>query len=389
MSKLHRNNKITGAKAVESYVARVAKASSATTLTTATNPANPIQFNGFNKPSQRHTIAQQFYQHGYIALLMILLLTLSGTALFGVLSQDLVVDRKQQLTEKTYRELAEVKRRLMLYAVFFPDIMATDETTPSIMTSITTLPSPGYLPCPDRDRDAEGKADSDCGNRFVAGDASSGFVIGFLPTAVTLRHQYFSGYQPQTPQKFYYVLDEHLAYKNAFYNDISGAGPRRYAPLTLTRNISGNLVFADGAEPILRLNGDGQAYVALLIMPGSAYGHQQRAGLLGFANESTVITQYLEGENANLDNRFYSAGKVSGDAVNDIVIGITAEEWMQQIAQRVCAQYPSFIRANSTGLNVAGDALQPFWFNDYHATENPTGSGFRSLIANGTIECGL
>lgn len=328
-------------------------------------------------------------QHGYIALMMLLLLMVSATALFGFISQDSVIERKQQLTEKNYRELAEIKRRLLNYAVFFPEIMSTHPSTPSEMTEIARVPSPGYLPCPDSDRDLEGKSDNDCGNPLVEGDSTTGFVMGFLPTAITLRHQYFSGYQPQTPQKFYYVLDEHLAYKNAVYNHISGAGPRRYAPLVLTREaISNRLVFADGAEPVLRLNNDNRAYVALLIMPGVVLAHQKRAPLLGVANSANVIAQYLEGENANLTNQFYSAGKVTGDSVNDIIIGITAEEWMQHIVQRVCAQTPSFVRANSTGLNADQTKLQPFWFNDYHAEDNPTGSGFRTLIENGVIECG-
>ena len=335
-------------------------------------------------------INSKLNQRGYIALMMLLLLTLSATALFAVISQDSIIDRKQQLTEKTYRELAEIKRRLLHYAVFFPDIMSTNETTPSIMIRLETLPSPGYLPCPDNDRDLAGKADNDCGNPLIEGDATTGFVMGFLPTAITLRHQYFSGYQPQSPQKFYYAFDEHLSYKNAVYNDIAGAGPRRYAPLVLTHDSSSErFVFADGQEPVLRLNDDGKAYVALLIMPGVSLKHQERAGLLGLANSSEVVGQYLEDDNANLDNRFYSAGKVTGSSANDIIIGITAEEWMQHVVQRVCAQYPSFIRANPNGLNSAEDALQPFWFNNYHPAQNPTGSGFRSLIANGTIGCGL
>lgn len=347
-------------------------------------PARASKFKkGVSHPFSRHK------QQGYIALLTLLVLILGAGTIFGIVSEDSIIERKSHLLEKEMVEIEEIKRRLIQYAVLFPEIMTTDETTPSILTAMNRLPSPGYLPCPDMDRDSEGKSDSDCGNPLVAGNATTGFSIGFLPTAITLRHQYFSGYQPQQPQQFFYAIDEHLAYKNTNYNNVGGGGPARYAPLHLLHDPAAvaNLIFDDGERPVLTLNGDGQRYVAIIIAPGDPLSGQNR-GVSGSANSVAVISAYLEGENADLDGDFYSSGKATSNTGNDIVIGITAEEWMNHVSQRVCMEYKRYVNANDDGLDAAGTSIEDFWFNAYDATDNPTGTGFRELIDTGVIGCG-
>lgn len=266
------------------------------------------------------------HQRGYILIITLVLLVVGAATWFSSGSLNLAEKRRYNITQNRLDQMEEIKQKLLIYASLTPSIMQTDSSTPPpSVYSYNTVPGPGYLPC--WDVDGNGNMDNaDCS--FTAGD----FQPRYLPYQISTRHLYFG----DQPKQYYYVLDQRFAIRNANYNNGSTG---RYAPLNLS------------ITPALKLNGDGRNYVALIIYA---------EGGLDAANN--------DGDANFVSKKLFNAG------VDDIIVGITEDEWKQVVLRHVCNLKDTML---TTSTSTA------FWFNDYDATNNPTGSSWRSYFVSG------
>ena len=340
-------------------------------------------------------------QSGFVMLLFVVILVVGATSYFvgNVKNYSAIFTLNKDLEERT--ELDDIKDQLLLYAMNFSELYANTSTSPYPNHPAVIRPGPGYLPCPYNR--STGAMSGDCSNYVVnAGadhTANPGYVIGFLPPKVSSRFFYFLGnYIPESSKNDYLlVVDERFVYQNSFYNFTGANATFRFAPLNDLLRIP----FVTPAQtPVLRLNDDGKEYVALIIKPGGPNVYPappavptldqtslrpapaglpvDLSGYLDQQFTDPALTIAAPNDNQDGDFQFYTAGKdslgVERFGVNDIIIGITYQEWQDAVKDRICAQQTQLMGTSPT-VN--------FWFNVYAPGTNPTGSNWRGRVASG------
>ncbi len=307
-------------------------------------------------------------QSGFIMMVLVVIMVIGATAYFGGFGENLMFHQKSKLAERDIADTLKVREQLLRYAIFQPELYESDPTggTGYTLKALESIPAPGYLPCVDLDGDGEVlAAETSCGNPTVAGDNTTGFVVGFLPTDFRTRNIFFGG---AVPKQFYYVLDERFANGNNVYHNGSTG---RFAPLNPDTQPQGRL----------SLNGK-EGYVALIIAPGEPITMQD-----GTVQDRTQagdavarIADYLDKRfdgsgneiNGNADgDRFFFSQAKNNLGINDTIIGISFQEWQALMLNRVCSQ--------KTRLEAI-DPSEAFWFNAYNGITNPAGSDWRAFM---------
>lgn len=346
----------------------------------------------FKKGLMPSSNSVQKKQSGFILILLVVILLVGAVAYFVGATRNLAWQLSTESKFTELNELNKIKKQLLLFAFSFSELYSTNSS--GNMLDSKKVPAPGYLPCP---YDVSvGNMSSECAGFVVdpsgTGNAlaNPGFVIGFLPAKVSSRYFYFLGnYVPQSSLASDYIMlvDERFVYKNSHYTSVSGSSIQRYSPL------NNNLINTGPAnkKPVLRLNDDGNEYVALLIRSNSTnlYPAQDQATLrpiagLTSANPLSRFYGHLDKRfsdaalttevNGNQDNdfRFFSAAK-GNYGVNDVIVGISYDEWINVVKDRVCSQRDS--------LNDS-DADDGFWFDAYDSSNNRTGASWRGRVTN-------
>ncbi len=330
-------------------------------------------------------------QKGFVFLLVIVVIAIIATLWLATKHQGLISAFKNEEIDESLMALKEVKRRLLEFSVLNPEIYLT--TTTGVLQGNDKVPAVGYFPCPDLDGDGlVSGLESSCGNPLISGNSASGFVpdplsaiglgsctgggsicTGYVPQEIDTRDVYFA-----PKKRYFYVLDERFSTQNVFYNDISGVGPKRYAPLAPSR-LEGDPASAssslDSFDPILRLNEVGK-YVALIIDAGdngldAANNDGDNAFVSGRGNK------YLKNASDEIVGVTYDPDDpdIPGVEYDDQVVGITYNEWITLIAHRVCGEHDRF---SGDAADFDAVTVTEHWVKDYHATDNPLGSEWLS-----------
>lgn len=277
-------------------------------------------------------------QDGYILMiLLILLITSSAGLAYGLITPQSL---KSQVLHKNLAQLNQAKQRLIIHAQSSPEIYATDSNGKFLPPQ--TLPSPGYLPCPDTDND--GASNTPCGQ-------GQDIIIGRLPNTLATRHFRLLEHPANEPF-IWYIVDSRYVIQNADYNN---PPLKRYTPLN--SHIPG-----EG-----RITLDNQSnLIALLIMPKDA---QQPPSLDPgqLNNLSDINTHYFERR-------------------QDLVVALSHSEWRSAIEQRIQLE-------KATLCQIPPD--QAHWFNRCNNTqgagtehcdnqllqnENSTGANWREWL---------
>lgn len=330
-------------------------------------------------------------QRGFILMMMLVLMVLGAAVYFGNYAKNYAFSHRSQADQKTISQLNSVKQQLLSYAVFQPEIFQSDLVANTVTNiAISDIPSPGYFPCPDDDGDGRlSGGETQCGNPRVAGDNTTGFDYGFLPVRFSTRNFYLKDVDAR---QFYYVVDDRFVNNSNRYNS---ATTHRYAPLNSTLTPAeapdaGNPPgLADNTLPWLQINGQGN-YVVLIIAPGAVQtfpdGTVQDRTQAGSAQAriGDYLDMRFDGNGNKIDdgnaaaNRFFYTGQQANPTVNDVVIGITFNEWKTAVEARIKVQ-KSVLCSLAPGV--------AHWFNDYNGVTNPSGSGWRSQLINGQAVC--
>jgi hypothetical protein len=330
-------------------------------------------------------------QSGFILMVMLVLMLLGAAAYFGNYAKNYGFTHRQHDVQKTLQELNLIKQQLLTYAVFQPELFQSNLVSNTVTNAeISNIPSPGYFPCPDMDGDgALSGAESPCSNPRVIGNDATGFDYGFLPVQFKTRNFFLKGI---SPKEFYYVVADRFVNASGDYNNTT---THRYAPLNTTLTPSSGpdsgspAALPDNTLPWLQVNGSGN-YVVLIIAPGVPQtfpdGTSQDRTQAGDAK--TVVGQYLDmrfdASGNKIDNgnasgtRFFFSGQQTSPTVNDIVVGITFDEWRAAMAARIKVQKSALC---SLSPSIA------HWFNDYNAVSNPAGSNWREQFIDGQAVC--
>ncbi len=321
-------------------------------------------------------------QSGFIMMILLVLMVVGAAVYFGNFTENFRFNRDSAEYREELQNLNRIKQRLLDYAVFQPEIFVSDlsGSTTVVVKESSKVPAPGYFLCPDDDGDGDvDGGETNCGNPRVLGDDATGFDIGFLPTKITSRNIFF----PEAkPRQYYYVVADRFVTSNPAYNNTSS---RRYAPLNSTLTPAeapdGGVVLPDDTKPWISVDGV-EGYVVLIISPGVSQtfpdGFSQDRSQPG--NAIPVIEHYLDrrqdetgtplsgGNNIDGDRFFFSRSDAN-QTVNDLIVGITFEEWKQAVEKRIEMEKNKLCQIPSS---------EPHWFNDYDANNNPVGSGWRS-----------
>ncbi|MGV3590047.1 MAG: hypothetical protein ACO1PZ_00060 [Gammaproteobacteria bacterium] len=242
----------------------------------------------------RTTTNRKARQHGVILLLLMLVLFVAGSSVvIGALNNRQRIAAASR-AEVMY-QLEQAKAQLLAYAANYAVLYDNQR-------------GPGFFPCPDTDDpaiDDSGAADAICDSDLP--------LVGRLPV-----------YDDNGSTKFTF---------NDAYADIDEqfwlvVGPRYvYYSSSSSRRRSYTRAFADSAtsnwasQYWLTLD-DASEYVALLIAPGEALETQDRT--TGRAD----FTNYLDGRNGSDGFGFHSSYPENPEQFNDIVVGITVDEFM-------------------------------------------------------------
>ena len=328
-------------------------------------------------------------QSGFVLLMLVVMLLVGATAYYTAFFRN---DHYRHLSTRAYRtldRLHELKRQLLTYAVFQPEIFTSDLVSNTVKNlAIEDIPGPGYFPCPDDDGDGSlTGGETACGNPRVMSDDHTGFDYGFLPVYFRTRNFFLKG---AAPGQFFYVVADRFVNSSGYYNN---ATTHRYAPLNPTMSPSepssvGTALPVE-TPPWIELNGMGD-YVVLIIAPGSPQvfpdGDVQDRTLAGKAK--SIIANYLDrrfdvsgqlidGGNAD-GSRFFFNHSAVDSTINDVIVGITFQEWQAAMQRRIKFERN---RLCQIGVNAA------HWFNAYDSITNPSGSNWRSQSVNGGVLC--
>jgi hypothetical protein len=248
-------------------------------------------------------------QRGAALLLILLLLVVAGsTFALGALNSNPALRAREQ--RELYQQMQRAKESLLAYAAHSASVHAHTR-------------GPGYLPCPDTtasDPDNDGVVRDDDSTDCAGYDSSSAPLLGRLPIAIDAAGNRFelSMRGIGVDQRFWYAVGNR-------YVAISSAT----APASALRNAirRTSSTFADATSHRLTL--DGMAgYVAVIIAPGEALASQNRAG--GFDDHHN----YLDGTNGD-GYTFVSSFPADPSAVNDRMLGITLDEYMDVVGLQV------------------------------------------------------
>ena len=226
-------------------------------------------------------------QGGYVLLALLLVVFVSGSSLLlGSLNNRQHIANAQQA--ETVYQLNKAKEALLAYAA-------------NSSTIHSDALGPGYFPCPDT------------GGTPVPSCDSDEPLIGRLPDVLDIAGTRYNFTRDQLDQdrRFWYVV-------------APGHVPHSDAAMRLGRIRTSALSPASD----LRMNLDGTGnYVALIISTGEALGFQNRSG-----NENNFF-EYSESGIAPDSFSFVSnaPGPGSPQVFNDIVVGITHDEYMQHV----------------------------------------------------------
>jgi len=234
---------------------------------------------------------------------MLVLIVASTYYLVTKLNANLQIAAGEQQT----REALDMARQALIgYAVSYPD-------------QINAAEGPGYLPCPDTDKD--GDAEGNC-------SIASNTIIGRLPYK-TLE---ISRLRDSSGQELWYALSENFRY-----------GPNKLIPLNSESPAS--------AELFINNTGD---IVTVIIAPGEPLNSQNRDP--AEIDHLAEIANYLDGDNADLDTAFVT--RAAGD-FNDVITVITRTDLMRAVEKRVLGE-AARILAEYEGIYGAYPWLTPF-----------------------------
>lgn len=267
-------------------------------------------------------------QRGYVLLVLMALVLSAGAGIFVTGVGKSVVERKASGDRKVLAQLKNIKQRLLTYAA----------THPEIYSGNTDIPGPGYLPCPTLI--AEAVAASDCN-----GEDSR----GWLPRRLSDKDVSFEA-EGLDWSRVWYVLD------NRFSVNTDGIG---CGSLTETNGSDSRCYpLNTGLNPErIKLNGR-TGYVALLIYAGGTLSGQNRSEAV------PDVSDYLDGENADVDAEYSTSGASPDNAFNDIVLPITKQEWNRVIKARVSQ---SAVDGDWCGVTPV-DKKAWFELSDWHET---------------------
>ena len=265
-------------------------------------------------------------QRGLVTLLFLLILLSAGSYfLLRALNQASLGQATAERT--TQRALSTAREALLGYAVRYPDNPETKDFDAG----------PGYLPCPDTQADDNpGQADAPCAK-------GSNTTVGLFPwhTLDVPEARDSSG------ARLWYVVSE--SHRN---------NPKQ--PLNSEHR---------GTLGLDQCVAEGDDIVALIIAPGAALKGQARAEspypTTGF------IDDYLEGQNASLNNDCYSTQ--NDDTHNDQILAITRQDLMAVVETRVLDDI-----ANALSRYKAAHDRYP-WLS---AFTNPSNNKFRGQPTN-------
>jgi hypothetical protein len=229
--------------------------------------------------------------------MLIFMLLLVAAASYALITK-LNASRKPYVRDLvTNQALAEAKQALISYAVTYPEEHNNDF-------------GPGYLPCPDRNKD--GEADGACA---IAGPTN--FTIGRFPWK-TLKT---NDLKDSSGERFWYVLSEN--YRNN--PKLEPLNSETQGQLSIDIDADGDIDAADIND-----------VVAIIIAPQEAINNQTRD-----ASETDIaleIANFLEDENNNFDNDFVvSKWDIVNEqyTINDRLVYITRSELMEQVEKRI------------------------------------------------------
>lgn len=314
-------------------------------------------------------------QSGFVLMFLLVIMVIGVGAYFSKFAENNLFQIQPERELEALYKLEKVKQKLLLYAVQHPEIYSTSASASYHYYEAFRVPGPGYFPCPDNDgRNSldipNGKIASSCLDTTSFGE---GFVHGFLAPSIKSRNVFFTS-SAQT-KKYYFVVLEELVHQNPRYvNTILGTNLNRFAPL--------NYNFSPAS--LLSLNGRSD-FVALIFLPGVpqdfSVGFRQNQNLNGVEHFLDYKISIISGSKArkagnvlldnSLNNEFFTRS-TQNLGINDLVVGITLEEWRGAMLQRVLNQKNLFCNELS--------ATVPHWFNEYHPAANPVGSSWRGLL---------
>ena len=224
-------------------------------------------------------------RQGGAALLAFALLVVVGASyalLLKINSGPGLYARQQAVT---WQALSRAKQALLAYALTYPEAVNPEY-------------APGYLPCPDRDRDGSAN-DGPCA-------FTSGSTIGRLPFQTLKIPEPIDA----SGAALWYVLADNFRHNP------------KLAPLN------------SETPADLRLDGASEEIAALIIAPGPPLADQRRD-----PNDKIIaseIAHYLELDNHDLDLNFISRAPAAG--FNDTVLAITRQELMRMVEGRVLGE---------------------------------------------------
>lgn len=245
-----------------------------------------------------------------LALLLMMVIGGSSLVLAGLGNRQSAYLLRQQ---EVHEQLAAAKAALLAYAANSASLNAGTRGA-------------GFFPCPDTNND--GLPEATCNSSTTPTAA----LIGRLPA-----YQDFSGSlfrfndtYAGIDQQFWYAVGPRYLY------DTATSANRRSRQRTSPTYASSYWLTLDGTSE----------YVALIIAPGEALAAQDRVA------GPTAVANYLEGNNGSSGFNFFTTdGNGDPDTFNDLVIGITYDEYMvavgATIARRVKTVVDAYALANS------------------------------------------
>lgn len=230
-------------------------------------------------------------QDGYILLALLLVVFVTGSSiLLGSFNNRQQISNAQQ--SETVYQLMKAKEQLLAFAANSSSIFSDAR-------------GPGYLPCPDMDgTDDDPTPINSCDSNEP--------LIGRLPEHIDI-----SG----TPYRF---TNEQLDPESRFWYVVS---PRHVFHSDENMRTSQFRTSAESPASSLRLSLDDTAnIVAIIIAPGEALEFQDRSG------SENVFSEYSESMDTTTPFSFDShSSESSQESFNDIVIGISHDEYMHQV----------------------------------------------------------
>jgi len=247
-------------------------------------------------------------QSGFIVLMGMLALVIGAGIWFGTLGNLRSNSMKIAKKDKDINELHLIKDRMLAYAVLHPEIYS----------GASSLPGPGYFPCPDINGD--GVSNTNCDVDGVGTNRL--FILGKVPYKISSRFFTFIDSKLNNGN-YWYAVDARFVNSSARYATGSWG---RFS--NLNRDMP-NKVDDSGGTSVFPMTVDGKDdIVMVLFYTGDILAGQTRP--------SSNYTDYLEQptvvDGSTID--FKSVG-ANSSVFNDYVITITRKEWESAVLSRV------------------------------------------------------